>query len=279
MRYQGTLYRPPSEAGSLIIQATIGCPHNRCAFCAMYSGVSFRKRPLPEVIEGLDLALEAYGPGVRTIFLADGNSAALPTESLVAIGDAARRRFPQLERNTKYGSANFLDVCGRIPRIDSSCSKRSTKRWDFLVTASDRRLNGWSASGCSASQPLHRRPAGPIIPRFQRHKLTIDEKGVLLMRGAILSASAVTMLGVGVLAAEESEPMAPPGPTMKSLDEIPPTWSQTLGSTDGEPDGCNSSRFKCVLGGSAVLDNERIAPSCAKPRQPTIPHIFRMFSC
>jgi radical SAM superfamily enzyme YgiQ (UPF0313 family) len=115
VRYQGTVYRPPSEAGSLIIQATIGCPHNRCAFCAMYSGVSFRKRPLPEVIEDLDLALEAYGRGVRTIFLADGNSAALPTEELVAIGDAARQRFPQLERITMYGSANFLDVHGRVP--------------------------------------------------------------------------------------------------------------------------------------------------------------------
>ena len=64
---------------------------------------------------GPDLALEAFGPGVRTVFLADGNSAALPTESLVAIGDAARQRFPQLERITMYGSANFLDVHGRVP--------------------------------------------------------------------------------------------------------------------------------------------------------------------
>lgn len=115
MRYEGTVYRPPSEAGSLIIQATIGCPHNRCAFCAMYRGVSFRKRPLDEIVEDLDLARDAYGPGVRTIFLADGNSAALPTEELVAIGDAARQRFPQLERITMYGSANFLDVHGRVP--------------------------------------------------------------------------------------------------------------------------------------------------------------------
>ena len=108
MRYEGTVYRPPSEAGSLIIQATIGCPHNRCAFCSMYRGVRFRPRPLAEVIEDLDLALAAYGSGVRTVFLADGNSAALPTEVLVAIGDAARERFSHLERITMYGSAKFL---------------------------------------------------------------------------------------------------------------------------------------------------------------------------
>ncbi len=52
---------------------------------------------------------------MRTIFLADGNSAALPTDELVAIADAARQRFAQLERITMYGSANFLDVHGRIP--------------------------------------------------------------------------------------------------------------------------------------------------------------------
>ena len=102
------MYRPPSEAGSLIIQATIGCPHNRCAFCSMYSDKKFKKRPVEQIIEDLDLALEAHGPGVRTIFLADGNSAALPTDTLVAIGKAARERFPDLERITVYGSAKFL---------------------------------------------------------------------------------------------------------------------------------------------------------------------------
>ena len=108
MRYEGTVYRPPSEAGSLIIQATVGCPHNRCAFCAMYSDKKFKRRPVDEVVEDLDMALETYGPGVRTIFLADGNTAALPTDTLIAIGEAAHDRFPSLERITLYGSARFL---------------------------------------------------------------------------------------------------------------------------------------------------------------------------
>lgn len=108
MRYEGTVYRPPSEAGSLVIQATIGCPHNACAFCAMYKDKKFRARPTAEVIEDLDLALAAYGPGVRTIFLADGNTAMLSANRLVAIGEAAQARFPRLERITVYGSARFL---------------------------------------------------------------------------------------------------------------------------------------------------------------------------
>ncbi len=108
MRYEGTVYRPPSEAGSLVIQATIGCPHNACAFCAMYKDKRFRARPTSEVIEDLDMALTACGPGVRSIFLADGNSAVLATKRLVAIGEAAKARFPHLERITLYGSARFL---------------------------------------------------------------------------------------------------------------------------------------------------------------------------
>jgi hypothetical protein len=74
----------------------------------MYSDKKFKKRPLEEVVEDLDMALDAYGSGVRTIFLADGNTAALPTNTLVAIGEAARERFRDLERITMYGSARFL---------------------------------------------------------------------------------------------------------------------------------------------------------------------------
>jgi radical SAM superfamily enzyme YgiQ (UPF0313 family) len=134
VRYEGTVYRPPSEAGSLIIQATVGCPHNRCAFCAMYRDVTFRRRPLGEVIEDLDLALETYGFGVRTIFLADGNSAALPTTTLVAIGDAARERFPNLERITMYGSAKFL-------------AKKRADEWRRIAAAGITRVHSGLESG------------------------------------------------------------------------------------------------------------------------------------
>ena len=135
MRYEGIVYRPPSEAGSLIIQATLGCPHNRCAFCSMYKDRKFRKRPLEEVIEDLDLALGAYGPdAVRTIFLADGNTAVLPTQKLVAIGEAARQRFPGLERITAYGSAKFL-------------VKKSEEEWRRVAAAGITRIHSGLESG------------------------------------------------------------------------------------------------------------------------------------
>lgn len=96
--------------------------------------MSFRKRPLDEIVEDLDLACDAYGPGVRTIFLADGNSAALPTEELVAIGDAARHRFPQLERITMYGSAKFL-------------VKKNRAEWERIAAAGITRIHSGLESG------------------------------------------------------------------------------------------------------------------------------------
>ncbi len=74
----------------------------------MYQEKTFRARPVEDVIEDLDVAKETYGDVVRTIFLADGNSAALPTGKLVEIGEAARERWPDLKRITMYGSAKFL---------------------------------------------------------------------------------------------------------------------------------------------------------------------------
>lgn len=138
MRYEGTVYRPPSEAGSLIIQATIGCPHNACAFCCMYRDKRFRARPTAEIIEDMDLALAAYGPGVRTMFLADGNSAVLSTDRLVAIGEAARIRFPKLERITVYGSAKFL-------------AKKSKEEWRAVAKAGITRIHSGLESGDPAT--------------------------------------------------------------------------------------------------------------------------------
>lgn len=108
MRYEGNVYRPPSEANSLLIQATIGCPHNQCTFCMPYKGTRFRFRPVEDVLEDLRAAREVNGPDVRTIFLPDGNTIFMPTGELIAVLNLARELFPKLERVTVYGSAKFI---------------------------------------------------------------------------------------------------------------------------------------------------------------------------
>lgn len=109
MRYEGTVYRPPSEAGSLLIQATIGCPHNKCSFCSMYKETKFRLRPAEEIKEDLLSARNHYGEYVNSLFFPDGNTIIMKTDQLVEILEYARSLFPYLERITVYGSARFVN--------------------------------------------------------------------------------------------------------------------------------------------------------------------------
>lgn len=109
MRYEGTVYRPPSEANSLLIQATIGCPHNKCTFCSMYKGSKFRLRPVEEIKEDLAAARNYYGDFITSIFFPDGNTIIMKTEQLLEIFNFARELFPHLERITVYGSARYIN--------------------------------------------------------------------------------------------------------------------------------------------------------------------------
>jgi len=109
MHYEGPIYRPPSEANSLLIQATVGCPHNRCTFCMVYkNGPRYRVRAIPEIIADLDEARGLHGERVRTLFFPAGNTIAMPTDDLARICRHARRIFPHLERITVYGSSQYL---------------------------------------------------------------------------------------------------------------------------------------------------------------------------
>ena len=109
MRYEGNIFRPPSEANSLLIQATIGCPHNKCTFCAMYKGEKFRMRDVEEIKEDIAAAWNYYGSGmVRSLFMPDANSIILKTEKLSEICRYARQVFSRLDRITVYGGAKFV---------------------------------------------------------------------------------------------------------------------------------------------------------------------------
>ena len=113
MRYEGPIYRPPSEADSLLIQATIGCPHNRCTFCMIYKKrPGFKVRDISEIKEDILKAREYYGSHVRTIFFPDGNTIAMKTDDLCEICFFAGEVFPDLERITVYGSAQFIHKKG-----------------------------------------------------------------------------------------------------------------------------------------------------------------------
>lgn len=105
MHYSGDVFRPPSEAYSLILQVTLGCSHNRCAFCYMYKAKQFSIRPLKEVFEDID---EAAPYRFKRVFLADGDALILPTETLVTILKRIRSRIPTVERVGVYGSPNSI---------------------------------------------------------------------------------------------------------------------------------------------------------------------------
>jgi len=105
MRYEGRLYRPPSEADSLIVQATIGCSWNHCTYCDMYSDKTFRVRDLAATLEDLDTAAAAAGDDVEKLFVADGDALVLPMDHWLPILDRARLRFPRLRRVSSYAMA------------------------------------------------------------------------------------------------------------------------------------------------------------------------------
>lgn len=108
MNYETPLYRPPSEAQSLILQVTIGCSHNSCTFCSMYGKKQFRVRSLEEVCEDICSARVKYGR-VQRIFLADGDALAMETDALLAILKQLTASFPEAERISVYaGPKNIL---------------------------------------------------------------------------------------------------------------------------------------------------------------------------
>lgn len=107
MRFRGLVIRPPSEAGSYILQVTYGCSHNACTFCPTYKGVRFQPRPLEEIEEDIRAAGRLI-PFTRRVFLADGNALCLPTEKLEFILRRLREAFPRLERVGVY--ANGRDI-------------------------------------------------------------------------------------------------------------------------------------------------------------------------
>jgi len=102
MTLVGQVYRPPSEAESILIQITEGCSHNKCTYCGMYRGKQFRVKSLDEIEQEL-LDHARFGPLQRRLFLCDGDALVLSSRRLLPVLVAIRRTLPWIERVGIYG--------------------------------------------------------------------------------------------------------------------------------------------------------------------------------
>ena len=99
--YDEPVFRPPSEAYSLILQPTIGCSWNKCAFCEMYTSKKFRVKKEEELFEEIEQAAINF-PKTRKVFLADGNAMVLSTGKLLRILDYLNKKFEIHTRVSAY---------------------------------------------------------------------------------------------------------------------------------------------------------------------------------
>ncbi|MDZ7740698.1 MAG: hypothetical protein U5Q03_02840 [Bacteroidota bacterium] len=108
IQYDEPLFRPPSEAYSFILQVTLGCSWNRCAFCEMYSMKKFRLRTFDEIRQDIEHMIP-YKKDIRKVFLADGNAMVLSTEKLRNILDELNTCLPNISRISAYAIAKDLE--------------------------------------------------------------------------------------------------------------------------------------------------------------------------
>jgi radical SAM superfamily enzyme YgiQ (UPF0313 family) len=110
--YEGKIYRPPSEAKSIILQITVGCRHNACTFCTMYKDKSFRIKSRAEINDIIATAA-ADDSDAERIFLADGDAIVVDTLLLIEILDQLYEKFPRLKRVGIYGGPK--DILAKSP--------------------------------------------------------------------------------------------------------------------------------------------------------------------
>lgn len=173
MRYYGDVYRPPSEARSLIVQVTYGCSHNTCAFCSMYKEKRFAVRPLEEVLEDFRTARKLY-TRVDKVFLADGDALVRKAGELETILDTVRELYPECRQVTSYASPASIRL-----RTDEELRTLREKGLTMVYMGLE--------SGCDEVLQLMRKghPAAEIVAMGQKVR----------KNGIALSVTAITGLG------------------------------------------------------------------------------------
>ena len=153
MRYDSDIiYRPPGEWRSYLLQCTIGCSHNKCTFCAMYKEKKFRVRPLEEILEDIDMALDYYGPGLERVFLMDGDAIVMKTDHLLKILEKLYHNFPKLQKVTTYAGP-MSTLSKSVDELRLLRQAGLTRAYLGVESGSDAVLKAIN-KGCTAQQML-----------------------------------------------------------------------------------------------------------------------------
>ena len=197
--YDMPLWRPPSEGGNLIIQASLGCSYNQCTFCTMYRTKQYRARPVADICADIDRAARLW-PDATRVFLADGDAWGLPTETLLAVCTHLRLRFPALLRVSAYATP-FNLLRKSVDELAALRQAKMTLAYVGIESGSDRLLKKITKG--SAAQ--------------------LEAGLVRAYEGGIkVSATVITGLGGSTFWREHMEE------TAKLVNRVPPTYLSTL---------------------------------------------------
>ena len=200
MKYEGMIFRPPSEAESLILQVTVGCSYNRCTFCGAYQGKSFRIKSFEEVKEDIDEA-SSYQPWVQRVFLADGDALIIPQKELLRILDYLKIKLRKLKRVGIY--ANARDILQKDVEELMALKDRGLRIVYLGLESGDRQI-------------LRRIKKNATIDQLVRAARRVKESGILL--------SVTVILGIGGIEYSEAHAEA----TGKVLSEMDPDYVGAL---------------------------------------------------
>ncbi len=200
LEYVQRLYRPPSEANSLIIQVTFGCTWNQCAFCEMYNDKKFKTRNEDAVLKEIN-TIGALTKDVRKVFLADGNPMALSTRRLLTILKALNDNFPKINRISTYSLPR--DLLAKSPEELKEVRSNGLKMIYVGIESGD----------------------DEVLKHMNKNE-TFDTtaKGLLKAKEAGIKVSAIILNGVGGLEYSQQHAIN----SAKVLNEIQPEYASVL---------------------------------------------------
>ena len=151
MRYEGSVYRPPGEWKSYILQATVGCSYNKCTFCEAYKTKSYHIKPLQYVLDDIAMAKVRH-PDTETVFIADGDAIALPMDYMLTVLGHLKAAFPKLRRITCY--AGPISTMQKSPEELRQLHEAGLGRCYLGVETGDSELLAKVKKGVDAKQML-----------------------------------------------------------------------------------------------------------------------------